>query len=145
MILLGDLAVEEEEESRLFSAGDALLIEFKWNNFTIKIFSIEKRELEDLGFCAYLSKKNPLWLNGLVICACCDILDARSIAREFLRNKIVLMEQVCWAYKPDYERVIKIRDGDVVVTTPLIKAYGLFRAVGEYIMSSIAGKSLANQ
>ncbi|RLE51260.1 MAG: hypothetical protein DRJ21_00520 [Candidatus Methanomethylicota archaeon] len=113
------------------------MIEFKWNNFTIKIFSIEERQIEDLGFCAYLSKKNPLWLKGLVVCACCDILDARSIAKEFLKNKTILMEQVCYSIKPNYERVIKVKDGDVIISTPLIKAYGLFKALGEFIIENI--------
>ena len=114
--------------------------EFTWGEFKVKVFSIEKRSVEDLGFCAYLSKKNPLWLDGLVICACCDILDARTISRVFLKDKVILMEQVCYAFKPKYERVIKIRDSEVVLNAPLIKAYGVFKALGEQLMEMIGKK-----
>ena len=112
-------------------------MEIQLDKLKIRVYYVDKRDLEDPAFCAYLSRKNPLWIRGLVVCACCDFLDARTIAREFLRNNVVLMEQVCYSFKEDYERVIKVKDGDVVIDTPLIRAYGVFRGLGEYLLRMI--------
>lgn len=112
-------------------------MEIGLDQLKIKIFCVDVRGLEDLAFCAYLSRKNPLWIKGLVVCACCDFLDARTIAREFLKNRVILMEQVCYSFKKSYDRVIKVKDGDVVIDAPLIKGYGVFKALGEYLLEKI--------
>lgn len=117
-------------------------MEIPLDGLKIRVYYIDRRDLEDLAFCAYLSRKNPLWVRGLVICACCDFLDARTIAREFLRNNVILMEQVCYCFKRDYDRVIKVKDGDVVIDVPLIRAYGVFRALGEYLLRKISSGEL---
>lgn len=107
--------------------------EFKWGNAEVKVLSVKQQGVEDLAFCAYLSRKHPLWHEGLLVCACSDILDARSIAIKFAREGVVLMEQVCYAPMPDYRRAVRVSDADVMITTPIIKAYGVFQALAEEI------------
>jgi len=107
--------------------------EFKWRGAEVKVLSVKQQKVEDLAFCAYLSRKHPLWHDGLLVCACSDILDARSMAMKFAREGVVLMEQVCYTYMPEYRRMVKVSDVDVMVTTPIIKAYGIFQALAEEI------------
>ena len=111
---------------------------FKWGEAEVKVLGVEKQEVEDLAFCAYLSRKHPMWHGGLLVCACSDILDARSIALKFLREGVVVMEQVCYADMPSYRRAVKVRDSDVMVTTPVIKAYGVFKALAEELQRRLA-------
>jgi len=109
-------------------------LEIKGKDYVIRIFHLDRKELDDLAFCAYLSKKYPLWHKGIVVCACADVLDTRSVARTFLEKKIVLMEQVCLADMPQYSRMVKVRDEGLVVTVPIIKAYGLFKLLAEELL-----------
>lgn len=97
------------------------------------IYNVDEREIRDLAYCAYLSRKNPIWHDGLIICACSDILDSRSIAREFIKNKTILIEQLCYSHMPEYKRTLKITESDVLVTTPIIKSYGFFKYIAEYL------------
>ncbi|MCX8204823.1 MAG: hypothetical protein N3H31_04150 [Candidatus Nezhaarchaeota archaeon] len=108
-------------------------LRFKWSSSEVRVVNIEQREVEDLAFCAYLSRKHPLWHKGLLVCACSDILDSRSIASKFLREGVVLMEQACYAYMPEYKRAIRVSEADAMVITPVIKAYGVFRALAEEV------------
>ncbi len=117
-------------------------MKFKWGEAEVKVLGIEEIDVEDLAFCAYLSRKNPLWYEGLLVCVCSDILDARSIALKFLRENVVLMEQVCYAHMPTYRRTLKLKDSDVLVTTPVIKAYGVFKELAKEIKRVFKGEKL---
>jgi len=100
----------------------------------ILIYNLDERDAKDLAYCAYLSRKNPLWHKGLVICACSDILDSRTIAREFIKNKVIIIEQLCYSRMPEYKRTVKITESDILVTTPIIRSYGFFKYIGDRLM-----------
>lgn len=106
-------------------------LRFKWGDAEVRVLGVDELDQEDLAFCAYLSRKNPLWHDGLLVCACSDILDARTIALKFLRENVVIMEQVCFSRMPTYRRAIKVKDSDVLVTTPVIRAYGVFKELAK--------------
>ncbi|MEM1538159.1 MAG: hypothetical protein QXK12_00730 [Candidatus Nezhaarchaeales archaeon] len=114
-------------------------LSFKWRGFNVEVYSMDEKGLEDLAFCARLSRKNPLWHEGLVVCACSDILDARTVSLAFLKEGRVLMEQVCYAALPNYRRVVKVKGEDVMVSSPIIRAYGIFKELASRLME--AGKT----
>lgn len=113
-------------------------LRFKWGDAEVKVLGVEELEQEDLAFCAYLSRKNPLWYDGLLVCACSDILDARTIALKFLRENVVIMEQVCYSRMSSYRRAIKVKDSEVLVTTPVIKAYGVFKELAKELKKRLS-------
>lgn len=108
-------------------------LRFKWGESEVRVLSVEQREVEDLAFCAYLSRKHPLWHRGLVICACSDVLDPRAIASKFVREGVILIEQACYARMPEYRRTVRVSEADAMVITPVVKAYGVFRALAEEV------------
>jgi len=104
-------------------------LEVTWKDYKIKVLSVKKQKLDDLVFCAYLSKKNPLWDRGMVICACNDILDARSVAKLFMTKKVLLIEQLCYSELAEYKRMLRVVDEGVLANAPLIKAYSFYKAL----------------
>ncbi|MEM4700292.1 MAG: hypothetical protein QXT74_05010 [Candidatus Nezhaarchaeales archaeon] len=108
-------------------------LRFKWKDSEVRVLSVEQQGVEDLAFCAYLSRKHPMWHKGMLICACSDILDSKSIALKFMKEGVVLIEQACYAYMPEYRRAIRVSETDAMVITPVIKAYGVFRALAEEV------------
>lgn len=114
-------------------------LRFKWRGSEVRVLSAEKQEVEDLAFCAYLSRKHPMWHKGMLVCACSDILNSKSIAMKFIKEGVVLIEQACYAYMSEYKRAIRVSEADAMVITPVIKAYGVFRALAEEVQRMEGG------
>ncbi|RLF12273.1 MAG: hypothetical protein DRJ68_00855 [Thermoprotei archaeon] len=108
-------------------------LKFKWLDYEVEVVNVERREVKDIAFCSYISKCTPLWHNGILVCVCNDFLDARSIAKKFLQEKVIIMEQVCYSHMHEYRRGLWLNEESVVVTTPVVRAYGVYRALAELI------------
>ena len=109
---------------------------FKWLDYDVEVINLERREVKDIAFCSYITKSVPLWHNGILICRCNDFLDVRSIARKFLTEKIILMEQVCYAYMSEYKKGITLNEESIIVATPVIRAYGVYKALAELLAAT---------
>lgn len=108
-------------------------LKFKWLEYDVEVVNVECRDVKDIAFCSYITKSVPLWSNGILICRCNDLLDLRTIAKKFTTEKIVIMEQVCYAHMKEYRRGLSINEENVIVTTPVIKAYGVYKKLTELL------------
>jgi len=111
-------------------------LRFKWLDYDVEVINLERREVKDIAFCSYITKSVPLWHNGILICRCNDFLDLRSVARKFLTEKTILMEQVCYAYMSEYKKGITLNEESIIVATPVIRAYGVYKALAELLAAT---------
>ncbi|MDH5816135.1 MAG: hypothetical protein QE164_05140 [Candidatus Nezhaarchaeota archaeon] len=110
-------------------------LRFKWFEYDVEVMNIEYREAKDIAFCSYITKSVPLWHNGVLVCRCNDFLDLRTIAKKVITEKVMIMEQVCYSHMKDYKRGLSINEENVIVTTPIIKAYGVYKSLAELLAS----------
>jgi len=115
-------------------------LRFKWLDYDVEVINLEHREVKDIAFCSYITKSVPLWHNGILICRCNDFLDLKSVAKKFIKEKVILMEQVCYAYMSEYKRGLTLNEESVIVATPVIRAYGVYKALAE-LLASTRGRS----
>jgi len=108
-------------------------LKFRWLEYEVEVVNVERREVKDIAFCGYITKRTPLWHNGILLCTCNDFLDMRTVANKFVKDKMILMEQVCYAHMHEYKRGLWLNEENVLVTTPVIKAYGVYKALAELI------------
>ena len=114
----------------------ARTLKFKWLDYDVEVINLERREVKDIAFCSYITKSVPVWHNGILVCRCNDFLDLRSVARKFVTEKVILMEQVCYAPMNEYKRSITLNEESVIVTSPVIRAYGVYRALAELLSNT---------
>ncbi len=112
------------------------VLRFRWLDYDVEVINIERREVKDIAFCSYISKSVPLWHNGILICRCNEFLDLRNVAKKFLREKVILMEQVCYAHMSEYKRGLTMNEESVIVATPVIRAYGVYKALAELLATA---------
>lgn len=108
-------------------------LKFRWFEYDVEVINIERREVKDIAFCSYITKSVPLWHNGILVCRCNDFLDLRTIAKKFIAEKLIIMEQVCYAHMKEYKRGLSINEENVIVTTPIVKAYSVYKALAELL------------
>lgn len=108
-------------------------LRFKWLDYDVEVINLEHREVKDIAFCSYITKSAPLWHNGILICRCNDFLDLKSVAKKFIKEKVILMEQVCYARMSEYERGIMLNEKSIIVAAPVIRAYGVYKALAELL------------
>ncbi|MCC6042279.1 MAG: hypothetical protein LM598_01385 [Candidatus Verstraetearchaeota archaeon] len=108
-------------------------LRFKWLNYDVEVINLEQREVRDIAFCSYITKSVPLWHNGILICRCNDFLDLKSVAKKFIKERVILMEQVCYARMSEYKRGIMLNEESIIVAAPVIRAYGVYKALAELL------------
>jgi len=111
-------------------------LRFKWLDYDVEVINLERREVKDIAFCSYITKSVPLWHNGILVCRCNDFLDLRSVAKKFVAEKVILMEQVCYAYMSEYKRGITLNEESIIVAAPVIRAYGVYKALAELLATA---------
>lgn len=112
---------------------DSSKLKFKWLEYDVEVINVERREVKDVAFCSYITKSVPLWHNGILVCRCNDFLDLRTVAKKFMTERVIVMEQVCYAHMKEYRRGLSINEENVIVTTPVIKAYGVYKALADLL------------
>ncbi|MEM2866972.1 MAG: hypothetical protein QXR84_00610 [Candidatus Bathyarchaeia archaeon] len=72
------------------------------------ILGLDRREPENLGFCAITFGTNRLfWADGFLMCL--EVYD-KSIEREIERGEFYI-SQLCYAIFPKYNRILEIEKG----------------------------------
>ena len=106
-------------------------LRLKHGEYTIDVINVDKRDANDIAYCAYVSKRNLMWHDGVLFCVCNEVLDTRSLAKLMLTERRILIEQLCWCLMPQYRRTILIAEGNLLVNTPVVKAYGFYKTIAE--------------
>ncbi|MEM4575866.1 MAG: hypothetical protein QW701_00240 [Candidatus Nezhaarchaeales archaeon] len=108
-------------------------LNFKWFEYEVEVINIERKELKDIAFCSYITKCAPLWHSGILLCRCYDFLDLRTVAKKFITEKKIIMEQVCYTNMNEYKKGLLINEESILITTPIVKAYGVYKALAELL------------
>lgn len=108
-------------------------LKFKWLDYEVEVINVERKELKDIAFCSYITKCAPLWHNGVLLCRCYDFLDLRTVAKKFASEKKIIIEQVCYTNMNEYKKGLLINEESILVTTPIVKAYGVYKVLAELL------------
>lgn len=74
----------------------------------IRIYSVDKRDIGELGWCAFTTGSNRLfWIDGYVIC-----MEIHDDAFKYeIENNFFPINKLCYAKLPTYVRIMDVEKG----------------------------------